>query len=1212
MSGGEAIALGFLKAVGSFAINRIAEQIFAPEPAVDAFVAPPQGLSATAEIDRPQSNYGHPIPLPFGACRLAANLIWAGPYTRKKITQTIIIAQHEDGVQKFYADNEIKYDIQVERDFVDFAVLLCEGEIGGIKKLWFNHVLVMDTDRWGDSRPMYNGQQLNIEFYLGSTTQPASPTIAAIEGATNTPAYRNRAYLVFKAMDITAIGNAIPVIQAEVIGIKSGHQVNAFTDYLPSEIILNQTQTIDTTRNEFYPQYEIRTTVITDQIRDDGNINPLPFASIETDQPGFVFMDELLSRVGLTRDFYNVSQLSKKISGLAVADAGPIRKYVETIMRYCNGVVSETDGKLTFQVNPRLPYLPQYDKNCLISDIGLVVNSLHDVDGRDGYFSSSGGTSEGQFVSIWANCKAYQATGNQVWKDRALFLANALENYLYGRAIPNAPQLFIPHWLFNVKRPFQEETSILNRLLPVTDFGSYLQCMIGPDLHADKIKRIDRAYRKNAAFIWDNREAALVNFSYLGIKRNTDISIQFYQTKDPDEDAILDKTEYVSYSSYSKRAQLDTAELTILDARYDGTNWTIKVAKPSDYTLEVDTEIVIAYTLIEFGEIINVGDRYEAWPNWRKLAKGEIDAAGDSLYWANDAYKELYAITSDSRWLNAYNANKFTLQESHDIDDARQIFKPKPGVNTPYDQPGTFSRSERANFGHFSWKRRPDDGIVYARLSAGEGEVQIGRGVNDKWRSATDTLLVRLRRAPVDPNIVIDNVPPFAPGSYQFNDRIYVWIDTQIVFSESTRYYALIPDYVNSNVTDYTFGLADFMTIFDSLNPTATLPNLSDIKAVGVSVFENIVTPMFGGPTKFHQEGAVTVDYDLEIHLIRPLPEIILPYVPYAAMYTVNMLDNNLVDWRGVPGSGYTYPHVWHDIGVTAGMTTQLSFLQEAQNQYKAYFSAATHGPFIPAFYWDREDARQYGPVNSWGWSWVDPNSQWGGYQYRALQSVCEAAHLTGNATAIDIATKYLTWINTQWTTHTKFPPTDFPKLIKPWAANTEFKAGFYNAVIDIARPTVVNGFVYKPLNTGVTGSTQPSWPTTLYQTVIDGGITWECSGYQYDNAYGNYNEPHMCAMIMRAAIYAKLAGISTAIVNPLITRCYNYLNVNFVSSGEFAGTWSNNGDWWAFWHAEIIGSLSILLLNPAIITELALSSATLNNWLSESNTFITNHTRTL
>jgi hypothetical protein len=218
---------------------------------------------------------------------------------------------------------------------------------------------------------------------------------------------------------------------------------------------------------------------------------------------------------------------------------------------------------------------------------------------------------------------------------------------------------------------------------------------------------------------------------------------------------------------------------------------------------------------------------------------------------------------------------------------------------------------------------------------------------------------------------------------------------------------------------------------------------------------------------------------------------------------------------------------------------------------------------------------------------------------------------MTGNSDALLITSNFLTWLNSVWTTHTKFPPTDFPKLIPVWAANTVFSTGAYNAKIDITHPTVSNGFVYKPLNTGTSGASQPAWPTTLYQTVTDGSIVWECSGYHYDNAYGNYNEPHMVAMILRAAIYARLAGVSTSITDQLITRCYNYLNATFVTSGEFHGAWNNNGEWWMFWHSEIIGSLAILLSNSAIINALGLSSVTINTWLSESNNFITRNTRT-
>lgn len=63
------------------------------------------------------------------------------------------------------------------------------------------------------------------------------------------------------------------------------------------------------------------------------------------------------------------------------------------------------------------------------------------------------------------------------------------------------------------------------------------------------------------------------------------------------------------------------------------------------------------------------------------------------------------------------------------------------------------------------------------------------------------------------------------------------------------------------------------------------------------------------------------------------------------------------------------------------------------------------------------------------------------------------------------------------------------------WATGTAKVAG------NIVEPTVANGFVYIALDAGTThASTQPTWPTTIGNTVIDNAgasqITWRCHAY--------------------------------------------------------------------------------------------------------------------
>lgn len=53
----------------------------------------------------------------------------------------------------------------------------------------------------------------------------------------------------------------------------------------------------------------------------------------------------------------------------------------------------------------------------------------------------------------------------------------------------------------------------------------------------------------------------------------------------------------------------------------------------------------------------------------------------------------------------------------------------------------------------------------------------------------------------------------------------------------------------------------------------------------------------------------------------------------------------------------------------------------------------------------------------------------------------------------------------------------------------------------DIVKPTTFNGYVYKCTVAGTSDATEPTWPTTLNDTVVDGTATWTC----YDTDYRTY-----------------------------------------------------------------------------------------------------------
>lgn len=66
-----------------------------------------------------------------------------------------------------------------------------------------------------------------------------------------------------------------------------------------------------------------------------------------------------------------------------------------------------------------------------------------------------------------------------------------------------------------------------------------------------------------------------------------------------------------------------------------------------------------------------------------------------------------------------------------------------------------------------------------------------------------------------------------------------------------------------------------------------------------------------------------------------------------------------------------------------------------------------------------------------------------------------------------------------------------FWKVITEWDGEHTYTSG------DYVEPTVLNGYCYEATAvTGDTGATEPIWPTTAGNTVVDGGVTWTCRAY--------------------------------------------------------------------------------------------------------------------
>ncbi|MCC0079148.1 MAG: glycoside hydrolase/phage tail family protein [Rhodobacter sp.] len=153
------------------------------------------GRVETAGIQRLQvTGAGEGVPLPrlWGRMRVAGHVIWASRF------------QEIPGRSRRTKGGLGPTVTEQSRYVVSVAIALCEGEIGGIGRIW----------AYGDE---LSRKDLNLRVYTGALDQLPDPVIEAVEGADAAPAYRGTAYVVIEDLDLGPWGNRLPAFSFEVI-----------------------------------------------------------------------------------------------------------------------------------------------------------------------------------------------------------------------------------------------------------------------------------------------------------------------------------------------------------------------------------------------------------------------------------------------------------------------------------------------------------------------------------------------------------------------------------------------------------------------------------------------------------------------------------------------------------------------------------------------------------------------------------------------------------------------------------------------------------------------------------------------------------------------------------------------------------------------------------------------------------------------------------
>lgn len=188
-----------------YAIGNLAGQALFPTQLPDA-VGP-----RLDESPQPPTVVGTPLPLTYGCGEMRGLAIWVGPYTEHENTNQQGGKGGPEQTQRTYTYTR------------SYAMMFGCRPKGGLLAIRRNGTWVYDVRarREGEAYADFKARMAasegyldKIEIYLGDSDQLPSPTIEAIEGVGNVPAYRGRPLIVWIDDDVTAFRTLPPDIVA--------------------------------------------------------------------------------------------------------------------------------------------------------------------------------------------------------------------------------------------------------------------------------------------------------------------------------------------------------------------------------------------------------------------------------------------------------------------------------------------------------------------------------------------------------------------------------------------------------------------------------------------------------------------------------------------------------------------------------------------------------------------------------------------------------------------------------------------------------------------------------------------------------------------------------------------------------------------------------------------------------------------------------------
>lgn len=168
---------------------------------VGGLLFPPTIKSSRGKVDDLRvtgSGYGVMIPIIYGNYKLGGNVIWSTDLIQH-------VSSQGGGLGKGAAQ-----EVQTYSYTISMAILVGEGPIVGVARIWAQDVLIYDST----ANPT---TKRTIRFYNGDEDQIPDSFMEGIDGVGNVPAYRGSAYFFIENLNLDPWNGAIPQITFELL-----------------------------------------------------------------------------------------------------------------------------------------------------------------------------------------------------------------------------------------------------------------------------------------------------------------------------------------------------------------------------------------------------------------------------------------------------------------------------------------------------------------------------------------------------------------------------------------------------------------------------------------------------------------------------------------------------------------------------------------------------------------------------------------------------------------------------------------------------------------------------------------------------------------------------------------------------------------------------------------------------------------------------------